>query len=293
MRKASLLAFVAIGIAFTACKEKGPLIDFGNTKAEDSTWMQASPETAQQRILLIEEFTGASCPYCPDGHDIIYSTSGIKASHPDQVAVIAYHIKNYPQADPVKGHAKYDFRTDDATDVATNIFGAISAMPMAGFDRLPESNGDLLLDRLKWNDKANKALNIAPPANVYLDSKFDAATREATVTVKVSYTAAVSKKQALTLAIIESGIVDAQEKESVIIDSYVHKAVLRDIITPYYGSPVLDSVATKAAGRTYQRVFKFKVNDGWNADNCDLVAFIHNNEAGDKQVLQTAEKPLK
>ncbi len=292
MKKSALLAFAIVGIAFTACKEKGPLIDFGSAKAEDTTYITTTPGAPQERMILIEEFTGGSCPFCPAGHEIIYSSTGIKSKFPGRVAVIAYHIFNYPQANPVKGEAKYDFRTQDATDVAANIFGAVSAMPVASFDRTPEG-ADLLLDRLKWASKSNTRAGIAAPANVTIDSKFDATTRQAEVTVKVVYTSPVAKKQALTLSLIESGIVDAQEKESEIIKDYVHNAVLRDIITPYYGSPMLDSLSTKVAGRVYERTFKFNVNDAWNADHCELVAFVHNNESGDKEVVQTAEKALK
>lgn len=292
MRKASLFVCVAIGIAFTSCKEKGPLIDFGGTKAEDTTYTVSDPGAAQQRMVLIEEFTGGNCPYCPQGHEYIYGPDGIKAKHPDRVAVIAYHINNYNQAEPAHG-AKYDFRTVDATDVCNTVFGGIAVgMPSASFDRSPE-NGEYLLDRAKWVAKSDERFALPSSANLTLDNKYDSTTREAVITVKVVYTAPVAKKQALTLAIVESNIIDAQKNVSTIDPAYVHRSVLRDIITPFYGSPIIDSVATKAPGRVYERTFKFKVSDAWNASNCDIVAFVHNNNPGDKEVVQAIEKPLK
>lgn len=297
MQRNLLLCCLLCLIAVASCKEKAVVINTGNDdQVSDTTYQAPDTFSTQQRTILIEEFTGCSCPYCPEGHDIIYGANGIKTKYPERVAVIAYHIFNLKQAEPAQGH-KYDFRTQDATDMFNTFFGAaLTGLPAASFDRSQENN-DYLLDRAKWPVKADQRAATHSPVNLYMESKYDSVSRNATVTVKAVYTAATAKKQAITLSIIENNIIDVQEKAGVghsdFIPDYIHRSVLRDIITPFYGSVVLDSLATKTPGRVYQRTFKFKINDAWNANNCALVAFIHNNEPTDKEVMQAIEKPLR
>lgn len=295
MNKIWLLAGIAAVIGMASCKEVGPAINFGGgAKAVDTTYT-AEAEKPQSRVVLVEEFTGCSCPPCPSGHLIIYGPGGIKEQHPDQVAVIAYHIFNFPQAEPVHGHAKFDFRTQDATDVGAHIFGGIGSLPNGGIDRKKNTaaNNVLLFEKPLWSQAVNGDVSVKPAANLVVTSSYDAATRNAIVKVHIAYTQDVAKKQSLTLAIVESNILDAQKTDTSIIDNYTHRSVLRDIITQYYGDGVIDSIATKKAGRVYERTFSFAVNKDWNADNCALVAFISNNEADDKEVVQAAEVNLK
>ncbi len=290
MNKILLFAGTAAVLGFASCKEKGPLINFGGAKAVDTTYT-TTVETQQERTMLLEEFTGCSCPPCPSGHTIIYGTGGIKEQHPDHVAVIAYHIFDFPQAEPVHG-AKYDFRTDDATNVGKTIFGGIGQLPLAGIDRKLKNNV-YLFDKSSWPQEVNNDAIIKPAVNVYITSTYDAATRSATVKVKLAYTQSVAKKQSLTLAIIENNIKDEQKNGLDIDTAYIHRSVLRDIITQFYGEPVMDNISTKEAGRVYERTFTFNVNAAWNADNCQLVAFVNNNEGDDKMVQQAAEVNLK
>jgi hypothetical protein len=37
----------------------------------------------------------------------------------------------------------------------------------------------------------------------------------------------------------------------------------------------------------------FQVSDKWKAENCKVIAFVHNAESGDKEVVQAAEGKLK
>lgn len=288
MKKALLpLSIAAVIGSLTSCTEKGPLINFGGSVAVDTTYV-ADIEAKQAKMSLIEEFTGVSCSPCPNGHKLIYGEGGIKAQHPNQVAVIAYHIKNFAQAEPVHDHSKTDFRTDDASDVGKSIFGGIVAMPVAGIDRTAVS-GNYQYNTPDWSSTVTSEVAKSTPVNVKITSTYDAATRRVKAVVKVSYTESVSKNQSLTLALIENKVIDAQKTLSTIVDDYEHNSVLRDIITPYYGDAFLTSYAIKEAGRVYQRTFEFNVNDAWKAENCEIVAFVSNNEGADKEVLQTAE----
>lgn len=290
MKKA--LLFIA-GIALLqSCKEIGPDIDFGTTVSEDTAYT-ADVEAVQTKKVLAEEFTGVSCPPCPNGHETM---KAIGQNLNGNLVVVAYHIFNYPQADPVskegKQVSKYDFRTEDATDVSNSIYQGLTGMPKAGMDRVAVVGTDLQLDRGQWSNAAENRSKVPTPVNIHIESSFDAGTREATVKVTLAYTSDVEKKQNLTVAITEDGIIDAQKKEDSIIHEYEHEHVLRDIITPIVGTQIPEKVNPKVAGKVYERIFKVAIKEEWNADNCHVVAFVTNNEADDHEVLQAEDATL-
>lgn len=255
----------------------------------DTTYI-TTPEAPQTKKVLAEEFTGVSCPPCPNGHDIMKS---IKTSLNDNLIVISYHILNYPQAAPVdhNGHkSKYDFRTEESTKIGSEIFGGISGMPTGGFDRVPQ-NGELTLNTALWSNAAETSSKNVSPVNIHITSSYDTKVQKGTAIITLAYTTDVIIDQNLTVAITENGIVDAQKKNFEVIDDYNHEHVLRDIITPFRGY-ILPASITKLSGTVIRKVFTFEVGSSWNLDNCNIVAFVTNNSASDKKVVNAEEVKL-
>lgn len=288
MKKISfLIAFTGI-LLFQACKEIGPQIDFGPS-GNDTTY-KTTPETALPKKVLAEEFTGVSCPPCPNGHDIMKS---IKESLDGNLVIIAYHILNYPQAYPIddKDHkSKQDFRTEEATKVGSEIFGGISGMPSGGFDRVPQ-NGELTLSTGQWSTAAETSSKNTSPVNIHITSSYDADTKEATVIVTLAYVANVSEDQNLTVAITEDGIADLQKRGLELIEDYDHEHTLRDIVTPIVGKQIPND-NPKEPGRVFQSVFTVPIDAKWVPENCNVVAFVTNNTANNREVVNAEEVKL-
>lgn len=275
---------VFIFLLLAGCTEVPPPgVDLGSDFKEDTTYV-SNVEAPQLKNVLIEEFTGVSCPPCPGGHDVVKS---IKAQYPDRIVVIAYHIFNFPQAEPIHGLSKQDFRTQDATDISNTIYGSIGSMPNAGIDRMPK-NGVLLQGRAFWPTSVAEQIPKESPINIKLDRTFMQETNEVELTAKVSFTKSFDKKLSLNVALIEDSIVDAQKNNLKTDTIYVHNYVLRDLVTPVFGTSFLDAFVTKEAGRVYERKYSFKVDTSWNTRKCKIVAFVTTNEQTDKQVVQAS-----
>jgi hypothetical protein len=209
---------------------------------------------------------------------------------------LAYQIFGTDLTKPIIGTGEHRTRNDNrsqkATDLCNAVFGGIPPMPVAAFDRATAS-GALLKNTSFWSVSTAERVAQVAPVNLTITSNFDAATRQVAVKVRAAYTAAVEGKQRMTLALAENKIVDAQESSDTVYFEYDHEHVLRDFMTSSEGDPVLDSIATKGAGRVYERTFVFVLNEAWKAENCTLVAFIHKAEADKKEVLQSAEVKLR
>jgi hypothetical protein len=288
MKKGLLYASFACVLGLGACEEKGPAINFGGGPVAVDTTYVATVEPAQLRNVVVEEFTGASCPPCPPAREKLNT---IAAQNPGRVFPIEMHINNYPQSRPAEGH-KYDFRTTDGTDIGKTIYQGVRSMPSAGVARKPVS-GQLLLDDTQWAGAVSEALKGATPVNLDVTSTYDATARVATIKVRVRYTTAVNAKQYLTLSILEDNIVDVQEYADHYDDNYTFHHTLRDIVTPITGEEILADIANKEPGRVYERTFVYNVDATWNADNCMAVAYVHNSDATSKEILQAAEVKIK
>ncbi len=293
MTKYFLGAVAALAL-FAACKETPPPVDYG-PKASDTSFT-AAVEAPQSRVVVIEEFTGVKCPPCPQGHVVL---AAIEQKYPNRVAILGIQPFGPPQSRPMDTpfdqiYTRHDNRSQDGTDIANNIYGGLSNIPIAGIDRSP-SNNNLLIDRTAWVSVVDSRIPLATSANVLVTSNYDASSRQAIIKVHVAYTQPVAKAQKLTLAIVEDSVIDGQEGAGTggYDQDYVHMHVLRDIITSSTGNVILSQYATKQPGLVYERAFVYTVDASWNPDHCRLIAYVVNDEGSDKEVVQGAETHLK
>lgn len=289
---AYLSSFVVLSI-LQSCEEKPVLIDMGLKEGVKDTTYLSTVETAQNRNVLIEEFTGASCTNCPAGHDAV---SSLINDNPGRIVAVAYHTFNggqiFKPVNKPNEKSKFDFRDNDATQIGDNIFGGLTSIPAAGIDRAKVGTS-LLVSRIQWSSEANKRLTTATPVNMSITSSYSSSENKVSIKIKASYTKDVATKQTLNLGVIESKIIDAQEfPDSVQLD-YEHNHIFRKALTPFNGYALLDSIATKQAGRVYEYTYVFTPDAKWNLDNCYIVAYISNNVADNKEVLQAKEVKLK
>ncbi|MFA6151743.1 MAG: Omp28-related outer membrane protein [Chitinophagaceae bacterium] len=294
MKKLLNLGALCLLAVLQSCEEKGVLIDFSDKNNFVDTTYTAAVETPQNRNVLVEEFTGASCTNCPDGHATVAS---LIATNGERVVAVAYHTFNggaiFKPVKELSGHnSAYDFRDSAATNIGDVIFGGVTSIPKAGIDRVTVGSSKLI-DRNVWASEVNKRLAIASPVNLYVTSSYNSTDDLVSINVKAAYTKSVSGKNILTLGVIESDIIDAQKYPDSVDMHYNHTHVFRKCLTPFYGKAVLDSVTTKQAGTVYEYNYSFKPAPAWKLENCKIVAFISNNEADNKEILQAKEVKVK
>ena len=190
-------------ILLASCQEKGPLIDFG-PKASDTAFA-AAVEAPQPRVVLIEEFTGVTCPQCPAGHVALKSISDANVG---RVAIIGIQPIGNAQSRPYDHDGvktRNDNRTQVGTDIGSAIYGGVSALPQAGVDRMSDAGAiSALFLRTEWAPRVESRKAIATKANIKISSVFNSSNREAAITVRVAYTDAISIGQKLTVAITEN-----------------------------------------------------------------------------------------
>ena len=284
------------------CKEVPPTIIFHASKAVDTTYVVSPVPTADVHNVLVEEFTGQSCSNCPAAHALLDSDANVKAG---RAFVISMDQDAAGLSQPPTG-INYDLRSDDASAISGSVIYMTNGnsnngnLPGAGIDRVPITSGTTLwLTSNTWTALIASRTTVTDPVNLSISSTYSGGV--ATIIAKVTYTQPVATKQNLSIAIVEDSIVDLQELPFGVIDSsYVFNDVLVSMVTPAAtGDPILDTMASKEAGRVAQMVYSYTVPTAFkkgsvNPAHCRVIAFVHQPQSAtpDFHVIQTQETKL-
>ncbi len=199
--------------------------------------------------VLIEEFTGEWCGYCPDGAARIAS---IKQNHQDLVFAISYH-----DSDP--------FETP-----VTNLYEGLLNVPFfpsAAIDRVPYQ-GDLSFSRSYWANVTNERLAVTADMGIKLETHLTG--NNLTVTVKLAAKQDHNDLY-LTVALVEDNVPESSPgAQSGAAAGYVHQDVLRNMVTDNRGD-LVTLVANKVVAITYDNI-NFNYRD---INNIHVIAFLH------------------
>jgi hypothetical protein len=216
--------------------------------------------------IILEEFTGIHCQYCPEGHAI---ASDILASHPGRAAVIAIHQGSY--ASP--GSGEPDYRTAFGNSIAGQT--ALSGYPSGTVNRHVFSGSATALGRESWTSNSDIILQQPSPVNVGIESSFNAATRELTVHVELYYTASsLTATNYINVALIQNHIFGPQTGGNA-GNNYEHMRMLRHLITGQWGDPV----TATTEGSLVEKTYTYTVPESFTSipcvlENCQVVAFV-------------------
>ena len=287
MRNSYLLsALMAGGIAvfFSACEEVGPNIDFTIPDASllDTTYVESTVEEPQQKVVFFEDFTGVQCVNCPTAHN---KTEELLDLYPNQLTVVAMH--NYFAG--AYSDSNEDYTIPEANEI-NDYIGPAPAWPAGFIDRKDFGSGNLYtLLVSNYQVFVEEQLPLVPPCNIYVSSSYDAAERRALIKVTVKYTEATTLENHLSVMLLESGILDLQLTLSGIDEVYVHNHVLRDMLTPATG---VNLVGDKEPGRVFEKEFAITLPANWQSEEMEVIAFVHNFDPENKEVLQSAKTYL-
>lgn len=237
--------------------------------------------------VILEEYTGIHCTYCPDGHKI---ANQYKALHPNDVFLINVHQGSF--ATPSAGEP--DFRTTFG-DALANQTG-LTGYPSGTISRhlFPPAT-TTALSRSVWAAKGDEILAVPTYASMDIDSAIvNAQTRELKVYVKANYIGSASAVNMMNVALLQDGVEGPQTGGStnpaqmLPNGNYVHNHILRHLLTGQWG----DTIAVTTAGTTFQKVYTYTlpnaiVNVDLDLGNLAIVAFI---AEGKQEIITGAEK---
>jgi hypothetical protein len=309
MLKNKVWGLAIAAMLFASCKEQGPAINFEDVVADpsDTTYITTSIPAAQPRNVLLEEFTGVSCPNCPDGHVIVNSIKNGPTGN--RLVAIGLYQEGLGLTDPVhEGATVYtvdDFRTPISNSINGAIYGGVAnSLPIAGVDRA-KFGAEMLRGRGSWAADVTSRMNVATPVNLEVTSTYNDVDSTLKVKITSTFTSAVNKNVYLIAGIVQDSIVDYQEDGLDVIPDYLHNHVLRGLITPQGENGLqLEGGALQEAGRVRIQTLNFKLTDlaKNNAnlkmqyvkpEHCRVFVYLFYKDGTSSEVLQACEVHMK
>lgn len=242
---------------------------------ESKATFKAFTDTVAHQKNLLEHFTSQYCTYCPLGYDVLNKLMELR----NDLAWVSIH-------GDMGGTDVYTL--DDGKYISEFTGGSYTTggIPRAALNRYyePAAASDAWLAyNLGYRDATTGAkilsavvdaskVSVPAFASVNIASNYDKATKKLTVKVSgdaVSDFADVFGSDAvLTVYLTENGLVSKQLNQGTWIQEYPHNHVLRAILTEPLGDAVTWS------GNKFENDYNVTLDNDWNADNMDIVAFI-------------------
>lgn len=285
MKKLIQLTIVtALTIILFACdKIDNPIIKSGDYRSDlyGNAPAFVPVETPLQNVLL-EDFTGHDCGNCPIAHGIAY---GILDNNPERVAMVAIHAGSLGGPNPPLYPANWT--TPEGTYYLLTQVGA-DEMPKGRMNRTPDSH--IAYSPGGWVNRTNTALAATPQVHLQLATNYNADNKHLSVHVNHQWFQGLSGDYRLVIMLTESHIIAPQlwyGHTPEHVDEYEHNHMLRTTLTGATGRVV---ASNPGSGLNTTNSYTIDWKDEWNAENCEVIAFITEGEDG--RVLNCAHRPL-
>ncbi|MBL0174457.1 MAG: T9SS type A sorting domain-containing protein [Ignavibacteria bacterium] len=224
--------------------------------------VMALPLGAQTtRNVLLEQFTGTWCQWCPDGADTI---KAILARIPTARA-LAYHNQD----------AMATIAGDEVTDSS-----AVPGFPAASIDRIVWGiNGNYyyaVSTRAWWGGLASTRAPATSPLSIGMSGFYDTTTAILSVTISIDVLAAMTGSYALHFVVSEDSVNYPQKRivgsTVVTLNPYWHMNAVRDVTLGQPGEMLTTNGFTQ--GQKLTRSVAVQFLQDWDYRHCKMTAFV-------------------
>ncbi len=302
--KNSLIILALIGFALVSCDKVDnpyPVSSQGDWDAlypdGDSAdyaateWPTFSPNANTDRNILLEDFTGHKCIFCPAAAALAHQ---LEIDNPGRVIVSSIHTGASGQMEGFQALAPPYFTTDFTSSEAFAIgkkFGfdwpssPFIGNPYGTISRKDHGNGFPVLGPNGWTNAVSTTLAANDlKVNIQAAHNYYASTRGLFLHTEVEVLdGTLNNELRLVVHLLQDSLVAAQEfpsgtfPEPSPLDKYdldyVHRDLFRASIDGFTFGQTLDAAHLDANGKYYFN-YAYKLPDAYNADNVHLIIYV-------------------
>lgn len=224
----------------------------------------------ENKNVVLEEFTGIYCVFCPQGHAIGQS---IYDENPDDVVLVNVHTGSF--AAPSGNDPDYRTPWGAALDGQSNLAGYPAATVNRHFFPGYTQNGGTAQGRNTWKTTSNQVLAEPSYLNVGVEATIVTSTRQLVVYVEVYYTGdSPENTNFLTVALLQNNIKGPQTGGGA-GNNYNHMHMLRHFLTGQWGVEISET----STGSLYTGTFAYDLPEDYNdvavvMEDLDVAAYV-------------------
>jgi hypothetical protein len=246
-------------------------------------------DTTEVRIrkVLIEDYTGHTCPNCPRAATEI---KNLEELYGEKVVAIALHVSaTFAEPSPPTYPAEYRTTEGTAIDDFFNISAA--GLPKGMINR-KGYQGNHIIPYQSWGAEVGNIINTPLDAWISMKNTYDEALNKVTTDLKIDFENTITDEVKLCVFLVQDSIVSPQKD----LDApggknlnYVHNHMLRKGLTPAFG----ETIATNPSAITpeIEKSYSLVLLPEWEPEHCKIIAYIY--KASNYEVIQVQEKHVK
>lgn len=244
----------------------------------NNSWtISNAADNSNRRFIVLEEFTGHECIFCPLGTKEIIRLDTI---FNEQLIPIAIHAGGF--ARPRQSGDKFttDFRVAGGHgELYQQEFNPGNAYPRGMVSRLRATGNSV------WEADINSISADSPIAELKLTSYYSDSTNVVRAQIELIPLVASSRSFNLQVFLKEDNIVDWQKdafSNPVDIEFYNHRHTLRKVVNGTWGF----SLPNWQVGDTLAYQYITTVDPSWKSQDLEVVSFIFDSDPSSYEVMQ-------
>jgi len=246
-----------------------------------------------EKTVLLEEFTGTWCGWCPDGFVVL---ENLLETRDDLIGVCL--------------HSGDIMATAETAEVA-NTFETF--YPGASVDRYMLSSDGVILDRGNWESGVIQRSSMAVPVDVDFALSYNSVTQEIVIDASAQFSQEMTEDFRFNCYVVEDNIdedgaaydqqnyfsqndnypVHPYYNEPEVMTDFVHNHVVREMLGGAWGAE--GSIPeTVTAGETYTHQFTYSIPEDFNAEHISIVVVVqeYNPDYNKREIHNAKEHKL-
>lgn len=228
--------------------------------------------------VLVEDFTGHKCGFCPKAHEELTSLKNVYGA---QLVPMAIHFGYYTEVDA-------NYPDDFTTPVADAIGNAFSVIftPIGMVNRIEKSSSGKLFDYGEWDAKISQLISQNPKVGIALNA--DMVNNKIVAEIYVKAFEQVDTALKIQAFVTESHIISKQlyyGHDPEVIENYEHNHVLRASLNGFWGENLTDVPFIQ--NQIVNKSMNYNIDPTWNTNNLSIIVMVYNDVS--KTILQVEE----
>ncbi len=248
------------------------------------------------RNVMIEDFTGHKCIFCPAAADVAHA---IEIAHPERVFVSTVHSDPTGIVTPssFQSTSSPDFEYDFTNTVNLEIGGYFGNLPGNGFfgnpagnvSRVQNASNQVSFGASQWTNIADNIISTNDlKVNLQAVVNYFPSTNGAYIHIEVDKLQAITNELRLVVAFLEDSIVKPQKLADNSTDYvYVHRDLLKTHINGNMNGQTISDANLDANGKYYFN-YSYQIPSVYDAENCHLLIYAMDMQT--KEIYQVIKK---
>lgn len=257
-----------------------------STTPTDTTSSEDTTEVKMRKVL-VEDFTGHTCPNCPRAATEL---KALEALYGEKIVAMALHV-SATFAEPQPPTYTADYRTPEGTEI-DDFFNVSAAGLPKGMVNRRLIQGSRILPYQSWGGEIGNVINTPLDAWISMKNTYNAAQNKVTTDLKIDFENSISDEIKLCVFLVQDSIISTQkdlDSPTGKVTDYVHMHMLRKALTNAFGESIVTNptAATPEISKSYSLV----LSSEQIPEHCKIVAYIY--RASNYEIIQAQEKHIK